>query len=153
MRRFKQALSKEECGQLLSTEKRGVLAVNGDGGYPYAFPINFYYSAADNAIYFHSAREGHKIDSLKNSDKVCFTAHDSGEKSEDWSYFVKSVVVFGTAEEVTDESEKREKAKLFGMKYYPTEEELDKEIEKALCRVRITKISIAHITGKRVHEK
>ena len=42
MRRFRQALSEEECKSLLKTEKRGTLAVIGDGGYPYALPINFY---------------------------------------------------------------------------------------------------------------
>ena len=33
--RKKQALSQEDCRQLLKTEKRGVLSVIGDDGYPY----------------------------------------------------------------------------------------------------------------------
>ena len=40
--RKKQKLSLEECKEILKQEVRGVLAVNGDGGYPYALPINFY---------------------------------------------------------------------------------------------------------------
>ncbi|MBQ3938185.1 MAG: pyridoxamine 5'-phosphate oxidase family protein [Clostridia bacterium] len=67
MRRFRQALSEEECVSLLKTEKRGTLAVIGDGGYPYALPINFYYDEAENRIYFHCSREGHKADAMSNS--------------------------------------------------------------------------------------
>lgn len=29
--------------ELLMKSRRGVLAVNGDDGYPYAIPINYYY--------------------------------------------------------------------------------------------------------------
>ena len=153
MRRFKQALSKEEYVEILKTEKRGILAVNGDGGYPYALPINFYYDEADDKIYFHTAREGHKVDAIKNSDKVCFTVYNEGEQRSDWSYYVKSVIVFGRARLVTDLQIKCEKAKAFGMKYYPTEEELSAELERDFERVQIMEITVEHMSGKLVHEK
>lgn len=38
-------------------------------------PVNYYYSEEDNKIYFHGAREGHKVDALKRDDKVCFTVY------------------------------------------------------------------------------
>ena len=41
MRRAKQAIPDEAAKRLLQTERRGVLAVNGDLGYPYAVPVNF----------------------------------------------------------------------------------------------------------------
>lgn len=72
MRRFKQEISKEECIEILKTEKRGVLSVIGDNDYPYAVPINFYYNDEDGKIYLHGAKEGHKIDSIKSCNKVCF---------------------------------------------------------------------------------
>ena len=46
-------LPKEECIELLTIEKRGVLSVNGDDGYPYAMPMNHYYNSEDGCIYFH----------------------------------------------------------------------------------------------------
>ena len=52
--RKKQALCREECIKLLKQEKRGVLSVIGDEGYPYGIPINHYYNEADGKIYFHS---------------------------------------------------------------------------------------------------
>ncbi len=153
MRRFKQALSAGECAQILRSEKRGTLAVIGDNGYPYALPINYYYDEAENSIFFHCAGEGHKIDAINNCDKVCFTTHDAGEQRGDWSYFVRSVIVFGRANPVTDIKKKFEKAKAFGMKYYPSEAELDPELEKDFGRVTIMEISIEHMSGKLVHEK
>ncbi len=153
MRRFKQALSDGECKQILKTEKRGTLAVAGDDGYPYAVPINFYYEEAENKIYFHTAREGHKIDAMKSCSKVCFTVHDAGEQRDDWSFFVKSVIVFGRASAVTELAVKREKAKAFGMKYYPDEEELERELKRDFDRVQMMEIALEHMSGKLVHEK
>ena len=153
MRRFKQALSGAECVELLKTEKRGTLAVIGDGGYPYALPINYYYDEAENKIYFHCSGSGHKADAMSHCDNVCFTAHDAGEQRGDWSYYVRSVIVFGRAKPVKDTVIKYEKAKAFGMKYYPSTEELDRELERDLDRVRIMEITIEHMSGKLVHEK
>lgn len=65
MRRFKQQLTQEECVEILNTEVRGVLSVLGDDDYPYGIPIDFYYNQQENKIYFHGAKEGHKIDSKK----------------------------------------------------------------------------------------
>ena len=44
---------------------RGVLAVNGDDGYPYAIPLNYFYDRDERKIYFHGARAGHKVDALR----------------------------------------------------------------------------------------
>ena len=37
--RKKQALSQDECIEILKSEPRGVLSLIGDGGYPYGVPI------------------------------------------------------------------------------------------------------------------
>ena len=42
MRRQKQAISAEDCIELLKNETRGVLSMIGDDGYPYGVPINHY---------------------------------------------------------------------------------------------------------------
>ena len=43
MMRKKQALSLEECKEILKTETRGVLSVMGENGYPYGMPMNHFY--------------------------------------------------------------------------------------------------------------
>ena len=93
MRRFKQALSEEECLEVLKEGKRGTLALAGDDGYPYALPINYYFDPDSRRIYFHGAGEGHKIDAIQRCDKVSFCVHDDGVKLEgDWAYTVRSVI-------------------------------------------------------------
>ena len=44
-------LSQDECKAILLSEVRGVLAVNGDDGYPYALPMNFYYDEEKGKIF------------------------------------------------------------------------------------------------------
>ena len=111
MRRKKQELSREECVRLLTEEKRGILSVIGDEGYPYAVPINFFYDSETDRIYFHCAKSGHKLDAVLACDKVCFTVMNSGYRKEDWSYYVSSVIVFGRASLMTDEALMLEKIK------------------------------------------
>ena len=54
---------------MLKNARIGVFALNGDGGYPYAIPMNFLYDEKNNSIYMHSAKIGHKVDSLKSQIK------------------------------------------------------------------------------------
>ena len=153
MRRFKQELPREDCVRLMQTEKRGVLSVIGDGGYPYGIPLDFYYDAAEDAIYFHCAKVGHKIDAIRACDKVCFTVCEQGVQKEDWSYHVRSVICFGRAELVEDAVRTCEKARQIGLKYYPDAESVEEELHKDVHRVQIVAIHIEHMTGKLVHEK
>lgn len=74
VRRIKNALGEEATKEILRSARRGVIAVNGDGGYPYAIPINYLYDEEAGKIYFHGAKAGHKADSINKCNKVCFTA-------------------------------------------------------------------------------
>lgn len=96
LRRKKRAITDEEARELLATCKRGVFAVNGDDGYPYAIPVNYFFDAEHDKIYFHGAKAGHKVDALKRDDKVCFTVYgNEWHKDGDWAPYVMSTVVFG----------------------------------------------------------
>ena len=43
MRRASRAIPEEAAKHLLQQSRRGVLAVNGDNGYPFAIPVNYCY--------------------------------------------------------------------------------------------------------------
>lgn len=96
MRRTKRAISDEDAKRLLEQGRRAVLAVNGDDGYPFAFPINYRFDADANKIFFHGAKAGQKVDALRCSDKVCLTVmgNEHYEQGE-WAPYVQSTVVFG----------------------------------------------------------
>ena len=96
LRRKKRAITDEEARELLAACKRGVFAVNGDDGYPYAIPVNYFFDAERDKIYFHGAKAGHKVDALKRDDKVCFTVYgNEWYRDGDWAPYVMSTVVFG----------------------------------------------------------
>lgn len=155
MRRFAQQTGDGECKRILKEEKRGTFSVIGDGGYPYSVPVNFYYDEEDNRIYIHTSGEGHKADSLRNNDKVCFTVWDGGYKDEGhWEWNVTSVVVFGRARFVSDRELMLDRLQKLAVKYYPTNDEvLSGMNSSAVARVQMIEIDIEHMTGKRVNEK
>ena len=152
MRRFKQQLTQRECEEILISQKRGVLAVLGDDGYPYAVPLDYVFDGG--CLYFHSAVEGHKIDSIRACDKGSFNVIVQRELCDDgWSYFFDSVTVFGRLSEVNDAELKAEKLRLLGNKYFPDTEITEKEIEKNGPRCALIELRTEHMTGKRVHER
>lgn len=154
MRRIKNEMPIEEAKDLLRVNKRAAFSVNGDDGYPFSIPINFYYDEIENRIYFHSAKSGHKIDSIKKDDKVCLTTWNDGYVEEgDWSYHVSSCVVFGRAKLIEDEKLTEEKIRTLALKYYPSAKEVEDEIAKDINRAQLVAIDIEHISGKRVHER
>ena len=156
MRRKNQQLSGEDCARILREEKRGALAVIGDGGYPYAVPINFWYDEAENTIYFHCAREGHKIDALKAESKACFTVWTGGVREEgEWWFHVESVVATGRAELVSPAEETRilEILRRLGAKYFPSGERTEREISNYADRVQLVALRVEHLTGIHVREK
>lgn len=152
MRRFKQQLSKEECEGLLKVAPRGVLAVLGDEGYPYAVPLNFVYD--DGSIYFHCAAEGHKMDALLACDKASFCVLDEGRQEEgEWWLHFNSVIAFGRVKRVVEEGAMRDALHKLGKKYFPQDYDLEGDIARNLSRVAILRLSIEHLTGKHVREK
>ena len=154
MRRFKQQVAVEECISILQVEKRGVLSMIVEDGYPYGIPMDFYYDKEEDVIYFHGAGQGQKIDAIQACDKVCFTTWNTGFQTEgDWAWNVTSVVCFGRIELVKDQDKAIEKARIFGNKYYPSAEEVEVEIDKDMHRCQMLALHIEHMTGKLVNEK
>ncbi len=154
VRKKKNELDTKAVEALLQQSRRGVLAVNGDDGYPYAIPVNYVYDQNEQRIYFHGARAGHKVDALRACDKVCFTVYGNETiKEEAWAPFMQSVVVFGRCHLMEAGPEATERLKQFAMKYYPSEQLVDEEIEHAGKAAQVFEIVIEHLSGKEVQEK
>lgn len=154
MRRKKKEISTEAAKQLLLNERRGIFAVNGDDGYPYAIPVNFYYDEAQNKIYFHGAAVGHKAEALRRNDKVCFTVYGNETiKEETWAPYMQSTVVFGRCRILEDEEQTMELVRKVAQKYYPDAQLIEEEIACSGKAVRIYEIVIEHISGKEIQEK
>ena len=97
-------LPERECLDVLRQEPRGVLSVLGDDGYPYGMPMDHWYNEEDGHLYFHSGPMGHKVDALKNCDKVSYCVFDKGFVREgEWALNIRSVIVFGRMRVVEDD--------------------------------------------------
>lgn len=149
MRRKRQLLPAEETETILRGATSGVLAVLGDEGYPYAVPLSFVY--ADGKIYFHCAKSGHKLDAVKREPKAsfCVTAQDE-IVPEEYTTHYKSVIVFGRARVVEDESEMRKAIEALAIKYNPTDtpENRERAIQKEWRGLAMLALEIEHKTGK-----
>ena len=153
MRRFNQQIPDSECLDILKNTKRGVLSLIGDDGYPYGLPIDHWYCEKDGKIYFHGAKEGHKIDSIIRCDKACYCVYDEGYRKEgDWALNIKSVIIFGRVSLVKDEEKAREICISLVKKFTDDEEYLEKELKSAFSRVQCLEFEPEHMTGKLVNE-
>ena len=153
MRRSKQQLSEEECIRVLISQPRGILSMIGDDGYPSGIPMDHWYSETDNAVYFHCAKTGHKIDAITACDKVSYCVMDEGCRNDgEWALNFRSVVLFGRIRIVEDEAKKREICTTLVRKFTDDEEYLEKELTNAFPRVNCLALTIEHMSGKRVKE-
>ena len=153
MRRKKQALSPEECAEILSRGTAGVLAVSGEDGYPYAVPLSYVYH--EGKLFFHSAKAGHKLDAIGQSDKVSFCVIDQDQiVPDEYTSYFRSVIVFGSVRVLEDENEKRGALAALARRYSPEHEEgrISSTVEKELGAVAMLELSIDHTSGKEAAE-
>lgn len=153
MRRKGQQLSQEDCVRILKEEPRGVLSLLGEEGYPYGVPLDHWYNEADGCLYFHCAREGHKLDAIRGYNKASFCVMDQGFRQEgEWALNIRSVIVFGRVQLLTDRDETLAMARQLALKYFPTAEDVEAELAKSGPRVQMFRLVPEHITGKLVNE-
>lgn len=147
MRRSKQQLSRKRAIEILEKGKTGILAVNGDDGFPYTVAVNYVYY--NEKIYIHSARDGHKIDAIRKNNKVSFCVIDSDEVfAEKLTTLYRSTVVFATARILDDKDKIIEAVTALGLKYNPDKNFIQKEINKFYDIMYCIEITPVHITGK-----
>ena len=154
MRRKKQQLSAENCIEILEKNTSGVLAVY-NGEYPYAVPLSYVYDREANALYFHCAKVGNKLNAIKNCANVSFCVTDQDfVVPEKYTTYFRSVIVFGKAEIMENEAEILAAIEKLALKYHPTDskENRDDAIKREIGAMCMVKIGIAHMTGKEAIE-
>lgn len=152
MRRHTQELPKSEAIEILKNSTSGTLALSGDEGYPYAVPLSYVY--AEGKIYFHCAKEGHKIDAVRNCDKASFCViTEDNVVAEEFTTYFKSVIAFGKIRVLENADEIRKAIEILSDKYCPVDEKLrNKEIEGSLSRLCMLEFTVEHVTGKEAKE-
>lgn len=153
MRRKKQLLPHSEAERILRDGTSGVLALSGDEGYPYAVPLSYVYEGSK--IYFHCAKAGHKLDSIRRSSKAsfCVIAQDKVAPAEYTTHY-KSVIAFGKIRVLEDAAEIDRPLRLLCEKYNPsdTPQNLQREIDNGVSRMYMLELEIEHMTAKAAKE-
>ena len=151
--RHKQQLSDSECIEILKSEPRGVLSVIGDEGYPYGLPIDHWYCEENGKLYFHCGKIGHKLDAIRNWDKVSYCVMDSGIPEEGgWALYFRSVIVFGRAKVIEDKARIIEITRQLSYKFTDDTAYIEDEIRKFAAGTLCIELTPEHISGKLVHE-
>ena len=151
--RIKQRLSPEETINILKTEPRGVLSVNGDDGYPYGMPMDHWYCEEDGCLYFHSGKKGHRTDAMNRCSKASYCVYDSGYRKEgEWSLNIKSVIIFGHLEIIEDFDRAMAITRQLSLKYTDDIEYIDWEIRQSGKNTLGFRLGPEHSTGKLVNE-
>jgi len=148
MRRANREMSKEECEEVLLRNNAGILSLNNVDGYPYGVPLNYFYDG--DALYFHGANEGRKLNLISKDHKACFSIIDKNEVLPDiFSTDYISVILFGDIEVVEDEELKceilRKLSKDLGCE---DDEKISKYIKGSSAFCTVLKFTTIHMTGK-----
>lgn len=149
MRLADNQLSKEETREILQKNTNGVLALDGDGGYTYAIPLSYAY--IDDKIYFHGAKEGHKLDAIARNAKVSFCVVDQDKiLPSEFNTLFRSAIVFGQVRILTDDAERQNALEAILEKYSPGFMDSGRKYVKAQWEnVMAAEIRIEHMTGKK----
>ncbi len=148
-RKEKEILERSEIDQIINKSDVCRIALSRNN-IPYILPLSFGYDG--KSLYFHTAIEGKKIDFMKANKQVCFEfdtdvktiTHDSiGCK---WTTAYKSVIGNGTIYEISDKNQMINALNQIMLHYSGKEWEFT---EKMLKNIRIWKINIEEITGKK----
>ena len=147
-RKDKEIKDKDQIEQVIQDARVCHLAV-ADNGQPYVVPLNFGYR--NGVVYFHSAREGRKIDMLKTNPRVCLAFSNPGkvvrgDTACKWGQAFESVIAFGEAHLVEGEDERRAGLDAIMAHYDGPEGEYP---ESKLKITTVIAVTINTMTGKR----
>ena len=148
MRRKERQMPTASAQELLTRSEYGIHSTVAADGQPYGVPVSYAYDGTD-AIYFHGALVGQKLDNLLHNPRVCFTVVGYTQILPDqFSTVYESAIAFGRAS-VLDGDEKRRGLRLLAAKYNPGDPAAAEEyIERAFSATQVVCIHIEQLTGK-----
>ena len=149
MRRHDRETGTEKAWEILENAEYMTLSMMGAEGVPYGVTLSF--ARVENALYFHCANAGYKLDSLRKNPAVCVNAvRQQRTKAEEFTVAFESAVAFGTAFEVTEQAEKERGLLAICKKYAPENAGAAAYIAQ-YPQVSVWRIDVREISGK-IHD-
>lgn len=129
----------------------GVMAISTGDSIPYCLPLSFV--RIGDSLYFHCAMEGRKLELLRRCPQVCVTFVGEDRPAfvapAMYTTYFQSVVVTGTACEITGPAEKTAALRALCQKVTPEHMDgFEAAMEKSLSVTAVWKIHMEHISGK-----
>lgn len=149
MRRKDREMDKEFALEMADKCEYAVLSMAEPDLTPYCVPLSIVRDGG--FIYFHCAKAGKKSDILKKNPKVCISCVGDTHRMENkFTTEYESAIIFGTAQEVSEDEEKIHALKILCERHTPMNmAEFDEAIKRSLSVTAIWRVSIDEITGKR----
>lgn len=150
MRRSERAMNDADALKLLEKEQLGVLSTADAKGVPYGVPLNYCFVRGDNAIFFHCALKGRKMDDMLSNPSVSFTVVGSRRIiPEMMTTYYESVIVSGRVSFVDDDDEKMRRFDQLCKHLAPGVEWRQDGGCRFLKAVAIVRVDIEGISGKK----
>jgi nitroimidazol reductase NimA-like FMN-containing flavoprotein (pyridoxamine 5'-phosphate oxidase superfamily) len=152
-RKDREITDRTEIDALLGGTKvcRVAFAVAGE---PYVVPLSHGYDPEANAIFFHTARAGKKIECIEANPRVCFEVEgrvevkEGDERACSWGIRYESVIGFGTIAELVSPGEKDRALACLADQQAGRSMKWTTD-EKAASGTRVWRLDIEAMTGKR----
>ena len=146
MRRSDRETTAEKAWEILENAEYMTLSMMGAEGVPYGVTLSF--ARVENALYFHCANEGYKLDSLRKNPAVCVNAvRQQATKAEEFTVAFESAVAFGIACEATEQEEKVRGLLAICKKYAPENPGAAAYIAQ-YPQVSVWRIDVTDLSGK-----
>jgi len=147
-RKDKEIVDEKIIKEILSTNTILRLALC-ENNVPYVVPLNYGYS--NDVLYFHSAKNGKKLDIINENNNVSFEISDSievlfSEMACDFGTKYRSVIGYGKVQIVNSYDEKIEALDIIMKQHTPSKEW--EYSESQVDSIAVIKIIINKITGK-----
>jgi nitroimidazol reductase NimA-like FMN-containing flavoprotein (pyridoxamine 5'-phosphate oxidase superfamily) len=147
IRRADRALTSEQAIEILHQGEYGILSTVSQDGQPYGVPVSFSYTG--NAIFFHCAVEGHKLDNLAFNPRVSFCVVGKTEVLPDkFATRYESAIIFGKACELSSDEKKLGLTELLKKYSLDFMEKGERYIDSDIEKTRVFKIEIESLSGK-----
>jgi nitroimidazol reductase NimA-like FMN-containing flavoprotein (pyridoxamine 5'-phosphate oxidase superfamily) len=150
-RREKEIKSKDEIIRILKNTRYVTIAMCEQNN-PYLVTLNHGYDSKKNAVYFHCAKEGKKIDILRKNNVVWGQALiDKGYVSDKCDHLFATAQFMGEVVFINDSSEKKHALETMIKQHEQDPEKVIKKqiTEESIKRVNIGRIDIIHLSGKK----
>ena len=145
--RIERLLPDSEAREILKKAEYGIMSVITPDGTPYGVPLNYYYDEDEDAIFFHCATRGHKLDSLCHHSRVSFTVITRSEiDAPNLTTLYESAIATGLASFVSTDEEKKRRLEGLCRALTPS---VSADTCSSLPHTAVVRISIESVTGKR----